>query len=87
MKGGQVFTDSGGDNRRAFYRERAVSHLGVLSAQLANAKTPQSADQGVQASGGCYLLGDDLFQVPMAQKAQLSPGGTIGPRKQKETPS
>jgi hypothetical protein len=30
----------------------------------------------VQASGGCYLLGDDLFQVPMAQKAQLSPGAT-----------
>jgi hypothetical protein len=56
-----------------------------LFAQLANAKTPQSADQEVQASGGCYLFGDDLFQVPMAQKAQLSPGGTIGPRKQKET--
>jgi hypothetical protein len=37
-------------------------------------KTPQSTDQGVQASGCCRLFGDDLFQGPMVSEGPALSG-------------
>jgi hypothetical protein len=63
VKGRQASTDLGGDKWRAFSASSGV-HFRSYSRGRGR-KNPQSADQGVQASGCCCLLRDDLGHSAM----------------------
>jgi len=63
MKG--LFSDSGGVSLRNLFTPRAYE------------KTPQSADQRVQALGGCCFFGDDVRHGPMFGERPRLPYGDI----------